>query len=102
MRYVIELESIDYEVLQQAVAHYEISTAIEHHRAQADGRGSRRAILMGQRLNAAARVKRALVDAKSNAVIPRSTGTVTGSLQVGEDMNLIYGRPRPVKSGQRP
>lgn len=96
MKYSLDLDSPDFHVLIDAARREIVASAVVHREMQRRwGRGHSLTVAAGQRETAAARCLKALILADDSAVPERSSGTTENtSLPTGEDMPLVYGRPR--------
>lgn len=104
MRYVLELDSPDFKVLQQLVETGIIRLTAQHHEERRrSGAGSQASVDAGSKERSALRAKHALEAAERSARPDRAlapVGARISSLQAGDEMRFVYGRPKPTAAAR--
>lgn len=97
MKYTVDLQSPDMDVLFEKVDKLLLNAAMTHHSrmAQMFGRGHAVTVKAGRDVDAIRRAVGALRKSMDEATPERADGEpFEGSLQAGDEMALVYGRPR--------
>ena len=98
MKLVIEGDQRDFaELLEGAKNHRDAIHTMRQSLQMRRGRGHDLTVDAGRRVAICETLVNKLVQAINDAVPDKSTGTYEGSLTVGSDMPLVYGRPRQAK-----
>lgn len=107
MKYTITLDSPDMSVLIDAAVSYGIRAQHEHAVSKRTwGAGSSHAITAGQHVKSVDRciaaLRLAAAEAAPDRAIPPVATGCNETLQVGDELEFVYGRPRPAASPLQP
>lgn len=102
MKYTLDLTAPEFEALTQAAERHLIAVSSIHRMlGERMGRGADVVVAAGVDVKTAERVRQALKDAADKAVLERAIPSLDNdnlrtphSMQVADDMPLVYGRPR--------